>query len=122
MANYYTGFLSQTREDDRALLLVLVAKFLAVALLLLPGPAPHLQSTNKDEEQHAHVELTDQEDTQPSQDLKEVVGAGDSAETKSSRDASLGSTGPTKVTQDVVRVQVRHLAKDKERQAGIHKG
>ena len=64
------NFLGKTGEDDSALLLILVTELLAVALLLLPSPAPHLQPTNKYEEQHTPVQLADKVNTQPSHDLK----------------------------------------------------
>lgn len=49
--------LEKTGHEDSALLLVLVAKVLAVADLLLPGPAPHLKTTDKSEEQDAPAQL-----------------------------------------------------------------
>jgi hypothetical protein len=114
-------FSSKSREDNRALLLVLVTKLLAVALLLLPSPAPHLKTTNPDKEQHAQVQLTDKENTQPSKDFKEVVRASDSTEPKSRRNATLSGTRAAQVTQNVVRIQIGDLTEDEERQTSVHK-
>lgn len=113
--------LSEAREDDSPLLLVLIAELLAVTLLLLPSPAPHLRTSHESEEQHTPAQLADQEDTQPSQNLEEVVGAGNQTETKSRWNATLGSTSATQTTQDIMCVQVRQLTKDKDRETKVHK-
>ena len=113
---------NKTREDNSPLLLVLVTELFTVALLLLPTPAPHLRTTHKSEEQHTPVQLTDQEHTQPSQDLKEVVRAGNQAEAEARRNATLGSTRATETAQDIVCVQVGQLTKDEDRETEVHEG
>lgn len=112
--------LEQTGNEDSTLLLVLVAKVLAVADLFLPGPAPHLKTTNKSEEQDAPAQLANQVDTHPSQDLKHIVGAGDPAEAKAGGNTTLGSTRTTEITQNQVRVEVRHLTEDEQCNAGVY--
>ena len=119
--DHSANFLSKAGEDDSALLLILVTKLLAVAILLLPSPAPHLQPTHSNEDQHTPVQLADKENTQPSQNLKEVVGTGNDTEAEPRRNASLSGTGPAEITQDVVRIQIRQLTEDKQRQSGVHK-
>lgn len=113
--------LTNVGQQDGALLLVLVAEVLAVTLLLLPSPAVHLKSTNKSEDQDAQVQLTDQEDTQPSEDLEHVVGAGNQVEAEARRNSTLGSSRTTQVTQNIVRVQVGQLAEDEQGQARPYK-
>lgn len=114
--------LADAGDEDSTLLLVLVTKLLAVPDLLLPGPAPHLQTANGNEEQNTPAKLANEVDTKPRKDLKHIVGASHEVEPKSRGNASLGSTRATEVAQNHVRIQVGQFAKHEQCNADIHKG
>lgn len=115
-------FLTKPSQQDGALLLVLVAKVLAVADLLLPGPAPHLQTTNKSEDDNTPVQLASQVDTQPSNDLKHIVGASDKVEPEALGNATLSGTRTTEAAQNQVSIEVEDLAQSEQSKTGIQKG
>lgn len=82
--------LQQSRKHDEALLLVLVAKLLAVCPLLALGPDEHLDGTNGDEKRNRPVTASS-DDAHPRQNLVHVVGAGDEREAVAVRDLALGA-------------------------------
>lgn len=112
--------LKDSRDHDKALALVLVTEFLAVAAFLLGSPDSHLSTAHSNEEQNTPAQATDQVDTNPREDLKQVVRASDQTKSEAGRDTPLGGTCAAQVAQDQVGVQVGQLRKDKETQARIH--
>jgi len=112
--------LAETSDQDSTLLLVLIAKVLTVTNFLLPGPAPHLKTTNKSENYHTPVQLTDQVDTQPSENLEHIVGAGNPVKPKALGNATLSGTGATEITQNQVGIEVEDLAESENSKTGIH--
>lgn len=105
--------LQQAREDDVALLLVLVTKLLAVGALLAPGPGIHLRSAHADEDGNGPVAAGD-DDAHPRQDLEHVVGAGDEPESVARRDLALSAARRSQRRQIQVHRGVAHLSKQVE--------
>lgn len=111
--------LKNSRDHDKALALVLVTEFLAVAALLLGSPDSHLSTAHSNEEQNTPAQSTDQVDTNPREDLKQVVRASDQTKSKAGWDTPLGGTRAAQVAQDQVGVQVGQFRKGEETQARI---
>lgn len=107
-----TNALQQARENDVALSLILVAKLLAIGALLALGPDVHLSGTNADEKSHRPV-TADDNDANPSHNLKHVVGASDETEAITVGDLALGAAGRSESRQIVVDETITILAKDK---------
>lgn len=105
--------LQQTRENNVALLLVLVTELGAVGTLLALGPDVHLSGTNANEESNRPVAASN-DDTDPGHNLKHVVRTGDEAEAVSPGDLALGATGRSEGGQVVVNEGVASLAKDEK--------
>lgn len=114
--------LNEARKHDKLLVLVLVAELLAVATLLLLGPADHLRTSNQDKEQHTPAQSTDQVNAQPGNHLEQVVGASHEIEAQADGNTALGGTGAAQVTQDQVRVEVGQFAKDEHRKTRVEEG
>lgn len=112
-------YLKDTRDNDKALALVLVTKLLTVPALFLGGPTGHLSTAHSNEEQNAPAQATHQIDTDPSEDLEQVVGAGDQTEPKPGWDTPLGGTSTAQVAQHQVGVQVCQFGKGKQSQASV---
>lgn len=112
--------LQKTGQNDEALLLVLVAKLLAIRLLLALGPDKHLRAADGDEQGHGPV-AADNDDADPGEDLVHVVGAGDEAKAVAGRDLALGAARRAERRQVVVDERVARLAKEEEgRAGGVH--
>lgn len=111
--------LDDSGDHDRALALVLVNELLAVATLLLRGPARHLTTTDKDEEQNAPAQSANQINADPRKHFKHVVGAGYQAEPESGRDSPFRGPRSTEITQNQVSVQVRQLCESEESHPAI---
>lgn len=109
--------LSKTGENYIAFLLVLVAKLLAVSLLLALGPDQHLRATNGNEERNGPV-AADNNDTNPGQNLVHVVGASNETESVAGGDLALGAAGGAEGGQIVVDEGVANLAKEVEGGSG----
>lgn len=97
------AWLQESRQNDIALLLVLVGKLLAICNLLALGPGVHLRSAYGNEENHRPV-TANNDDADPGQDLVHVVGAGDKREAVARWYLAFGSPGRSKTRQ----VQVNH--------------
>lgn len=104
------GSLEDTGEHGVALLLVAVAKLLAVGALLALGPVVHLDDAHGDESGDGPVAAGD-DDADPGQDLEHVVGAGDEAEAVADGDLALGAAGGAQGGQVAVDEGVARLAK-----------
>lgn len=113
--------LADISKENSLLLLVLVSEILAVALLLLPRPAPHLNTTNKSEDEYTQVQLADKENTQPGNDLKHVVRAGNEVKPKSRGNTTLSGTGPTQVPKHIVGIQICQLSEHEYGKASVYK-
>lgn len=83
--------LAESRENAKALLLVLVAKLLAIGCLLVLGPEVHLSSANQDEKRHAPVAAGD-DNANPGKNLVHVVGAGHQGEAIAVGNLAFGAT------------------------------
>lgn len=105
--------LQKARENDKALLLVLVTEFLAVRLLLALGPDEHLRATNCNEQRHGPVPA-DNDDANPCENLIHVVGAGDEAEAVAAGNLALGAARGAEARQIEVDKRVADLAKEIE--------
>lgn len=110
--------LQQTREHDRALLLVLVAKLLAVGLLLAPAPGPHVVHTDGDEKDEAGAARRDN-DARPRDDLEHVVGARHEPEREALGQLALRLTGLAQAGQVLVDAEVADLAEEEECNAQV---
>jgi hypothetical protein len=108
--------LQQTRKHDVSLLLVLVAKLLAIGALLAHTPGVHVRAANGNEQCDRRA-TADENHADPGQDLKRVVGARHQAETQTLGDLALGTAGAAKRGQVLVDQEVASLAKDKQGQA-----
>lgn len=112
----------KTREDDISLLLVVVAKLLAVRTLLALAPGEHLRGANGDEEGDAPVSAGD-DHAKPRDDLKHVVGAGHELEAVADGDLALGAASGSQASQVSVDGGVAQLAKEVDDEAeDVHGG
>lgn len=115
-------YLEDSGNYDKPLALVLVTELFAIAAFLLGGPASHCRTTNSDEEQDTPTHSADQIDTNPGNDLKQVIGARHKVEPEPGWDAPLGSTGSTQIAKHQVGIQVGQLAEDEKRKTTVEEG
>ena len=80
-----------------------------------------MRTTHSNEEQDTPTQATDQVDTNPGKDFKQIVGTGHQAESETRWDTALGSTRSAQVAQHQVGVQIGQLAKCEESQSCVKK-
>jgi hypothetical protein len=103
--------LQESGQQDISLLLVAVAKLLAVCTLLAPGPVVHLRSTNGNEEGNTPVSA-DNNDTDPCENLEHVVGASDETEAIADGDLALSAAAGSQGRQVPVNKSVTTLGEE----------
>ena len=79
-----------------------------------------MKTTNKSENNHTPIQLTDQVDTQPSKNLEHVVGAGNPVKPEALGNTTLSGTGATEITQNQVGIEVEDLTESENSKTGIH--
>ena len=109
--------LDDAREHDKALLLVLVCKFLPIASFLLASPGNHLGACNNDEQQYAQV-LGYQTDANPCDNFPQVIRARHPTEAEALWDCSDCSAFRTQIGEYNMRVRIEQLANNEQCQPG----
>ena len=110
--------LDKTGQHSIPLLLVAVTKLLAECLLLAPGPAAHVDDTGADEDSDGPA-AADQNNTNPSENLKHVVWAGDQVATNAVGDTLFGAAGLAEAGQVLMDDPVARLTDGKDGEAEV---
>lgn len=106
----------KTRQHDEPLLLILVSELLAVGLLLAPAPGIHKVRADDDEDDERRG-AGDEDDADPSDDLKHVIRTGDEGEAEAGGDLAGGLAGLAQRGEVPVDVCVGELAAEVEAEA-----
>lgn len=116
----FKASLDKTGKHGVALGLVAVTELIAKSPLLAAGPAAHVDSTGGNEDNNSKA-AADQDDTNPSEDLKHVVGAGNQVATNAVGDTTLSAAGLAEAGQVLVDNPVANLADGEEGNAEVVK-
>lgn len=110
--------LDKTGKHGVALGLVAIAELLAKSSLLAAGPAAHVESTGSNEDNDSKA-AADQDDTNPSEDLEHIVGAGDQVAANAVGDTALSAARLAEAGQVLVNDPVADLADGEEADAKV---
>lgn len=105
--------LEDAGEQDELLLLVRLGELLAVRALLALGPLGHLGSADDNEDGNGPAAAGD-DDADPRENLKHVVGAGDEGEAVAAGDLALGAAAGAQAGEVEVDNGVGGLAKEED--------